>query len=93
MIKKSTDGGGPVAEWLSSQAPLRRPRVLPVQIPGTARTRHRSSGRVEAASHMPQLEGPSTKIDNYVMGGIGGEKSGGGKKKTKTEDWQQALAL
>src|SRR3712207_8203609 len=33
--KKSTDGGSPVAEWLSSHAPLRRPRVLPVQIPGT----------------------------------------------------------
>ena len=51
----------------------------------------RSSGRVEAASHMPQLEGPTTKIYNHILGGGGGwgEKS---RKKEKKKDWQQLLA-
>ena len=31
---------------------------------------------------MPQLEGPTTKIYNYVLGGFGGGE----------EDWQQLLA-
>ena len=31
---KSVSGAGPVAEWLSSHAPLWQPRVLPVQILG-----------------------------------------------------------
>ena len=35
---------------------------------------HRSSGHAEAASHMPQLEGPTTKICNYVRGGFGEKK-------------------
>ena len=39
-----------------------------------ARTWHPSSGHTEAVSHMPQLEGPATKIYNYVPGGIWGEK-------------------
>ena len=34
-------------------------------------TRHCSSGYVEAASHMPQLEGPAAKIYSYVPGGWG----------------------
>ena len=38
-----------------------------------------SSGHAEAASYMPQLEGPTTKIYNYVLGELG-EKQG---KKTK----------
>ena len=29
-----------------------------------------SSGRGEAASHMPQLEGPTTRIYNYAPGGF-----------------------
>ena len=37
---------------------------------------------------MPQLEGPATKIHNYVLGGLG-EKKQRGKRK---EDWQQLLA-
>ena len=32
---------------------------------------HCSSGHVEAAFHMPQLEGPTTKIYNYVRRGLG----------------------
>ena len=46
-----------------------------------ARTWHSSSGHTEAASHVPQLEGPTTKIYNSVLGGLGEEKQGGGKKK------------
>ena len=39
---------------------------------------------------MPQLEGPATKIYNYVPGGFGEIKQGG--KKRKIKDWQQLLA-
>ena len=35
---------------------------------------------------MPQLEGPTTKIYNYVLGGFGEEKQG------KKKDWQQLSA-
>ena len=34
---------------------------------------------------MPQLEGPKTKIYNYILGGFG-------EKKQKKKDWQQLLA-
>ena len=30
--------------------------------------------RVEVASHMPQPEGPTTRIYNYVLGSFGGKK-------------------
>ena len=33
-------------------------------------TWHHSSGHVEAASHIPQVEGPATRIYNYVPGGV-----------------------
>ena len=35
---------------------------------------------------MPQVEGPTTKIHNYVPGGFGEEKQ------KKKKDWQQLLA-
>ena len=38
---------------------------------------------------MPQLEGPATKIYNYVPGGIWGGKA---EKKKKRKDWPQLLA-
>ena len=38
------------------------------------------SGHAEAASHMPQLEGPIARIYNYVLGGFG-EKMKKKKKK------------
>ena len=38
-------------------------------------------GHAEAASHMPQLDRPTTKIYNYVPGGIWGNKKAGKKKK------------
>ena len=47
-------------------------------------------GHVEAVSHMPQLEGPTTKIYNYVLGGFGEKKTI--KKEEEEEDWQQLLA-
>ena len=36
---------------------------------------------------MPQLEGPATKIYNYVPGGIWGDKA-----EKKKKDWPQLLA-
>ena len=36
---------------------------------------------------MPQLEGPTTKIYNYILGGFGEKK-----KTKKKQDWQQMLA-
>ena len=38
---------------------------------------------------MPQLEGPTTKIYNYVLGGFGEGKK---KQEKKEKDWQQLLA-
>ena len=38
------------------------------------RTWHRSSGLAEAASHMPQLEGPATKTTQLCTGRLRGEK-------------------
>ena len=42
--------------------------------PGRGHGTHRSSGHAEAASHMPQLEGPTIKIHSYVPGGFGEKK-------------------
>ena len=42
---------------------------------------------LEVASHIEKLEGPTTRIYNYVLGGFGKKK-----KKEKKEDWQQMLA-
>ena len=50
------------------------------------RTWHRLSGHVEVASHIPQLEGPATKIYNCVQGGFGEIKA------EKKKDWRQLLA-
>ena len=69
-----------MAEWLSSCTPLQRPRFG-----SWAQTWYCSLGHVEAASHMPQLEGPTTKIYNYVLG-VFGEKKAGIKKKTNQID-------
>ena len=52
------------------------------QFESWARTWHCSSNHAEAASHMSQLEGPTTKIYNYVPGGFG-EKKGKNKKSLK----------
>ena len=67
-INNNREGAGPVAEWVSS-------RALCFGSPGFhqfgswAQTWHRSSGRVEVASHIAQLEGLTTRIYKYVWGG------------------------
>ena len=71
-----------MAEWLCSCALPQRPRVSLVWILGM--NMHCLSGHVEAASHMPQLEGPTSKIYNYVQEGCGEKK-----QKKKRKDWQQ----
>ena len=44
-----------------------------------------SSSHAEAASHIAQPEGPTTRIYNHVLGGFG-------EKKKKKKDWQEMLA-
>ena len=44
--------------------------------PGCGHGTTRSSGHDEAASHVLQLEGPITKVYNYVLGEIWGENAG-----------------
>ena len=41
---------------------------------------------------MPQLEGPTTKIYNYVLGGFGEKVKNKKEEEDKKEDWQQMLA-
>ena len=72
-----------MAEWLSSHTQLWQLGVSPVRIPG--RTWHRSSGHAEVASHIVQLEGPTTSIYNYVLGSFQ-------EKKKEKKDWQRMLA-
>ena len=67
------EGVGPVAEWLSSRAPLGGPRISLVRILWV-RTWHRSSGHVETASYIAELGGPTTRIYNYVPGVFGDKK-------------------
>ena len=75
-ILKFLYGASHTAEWLSSRTLLQWPRVLQVQILG--------SSHAEAASHIPEPEGPTIRIHNYVLGGFGEKKK---KKDRKKEDW------
>ena len=59
-------GACSMAERLSSCAPLWQPRFGSWE-----RTWPCLSGHVDVASHIPQLEGPATKIYNYVQGELG----------------------
>ena len=52
--------------------------------PGRRPTYH-SPSYAEAASHIEELEGPTSRIYNYVSGSFG-------EKEKKEEDWQQMLA-
>ena len=61
-----------MAEWLSSCVPLQQPGVH--WFGSWAQTTHHSSGHAEAASHMEELEGPTARIYNYVLGLWGGKK-------------------
>ena len=62
-----------MAEWLSSRAPLQVAQRFVSSNPGrghgTAHLNH-----AEAASHMPQLEGPTMKNIQLCTGGLWGEK-------------------
>ena len=58
-----------MAEWLSLSAPLQLPRVSLIR--SWVQTWHCSSDHAEVVFHMPQLEGPATKIYNYVLGPLG----------------------
>ena len=73
LLKYKMFGAGPVAEWLSSRAPLQGGPVFR-WFESWARTWHCSSGHAEAASHMPRLEGPTTKNIQLCTGGLWGEK-------------------
>ena len=64
-------GAGPVAERLSPSSLLWLGGQGFHRFRSWAQTWHRSSGHVEAASHMTQLEGCATKIYNYIPGGFG----------------------
>ena len=75
---------GLVAQQLNSHAPLWWPRFH--QFGFWAQSWHHSSGHAEAASHIAQPEGPTTRIYNYVLGGFGEKKKG---KEKEKEDWQQ----
>ena len=67
-----------MAEWLSSRAALRQPRVLPVHILGADMALLIKPSRQRP--HMPQLEGPTTKNTKLRTGGLWGAK---GKIKNK----------
>ena len=45
------------------------------------------------ASHMPQTEGPTTRIYNYVLGGFGEKerRRKGRERRRGKKDWQQML--
>ena len=62
-----------MAEWLSSHAPLQAAQLFR-WFESWAQTWHYSSNCAEAASHMPQLEGPTMKNIQLCTGGLWGEK-------------------
>ena len=64
---KTPSGAGSVAEWLSSRSAAAAQGLDPGHGHGTAR----QATLRWAASHITQLEGPATKIYNYVRGGEG----------------------
>ena len=70
--KSNKPGAGPMAEWLSSRTPLQAAQCFVGLNPG--RTWRCSSNHTEAKSHMPQLEGPTTKEYTTMYWGLWGEK-------------------
>ena len=69
VLKQTDVGAGPMAEWLSSCFHFGGPGFH--GFASWAQTWYCSSGHAEVASHIPQLEGPTTKIYSYVLGGFG----------------------
>ena len=73
MISIQETGAGPMAEWLSSHALLQAALCFIGSNPGRGYgTAHQD--HAEAASHMPQLEGPTTKNIQLCTGGLWGVK-------------------
>ena len=70
-----------MAKWLGLHTPLWWPWVSPVQILGVDPVPLLKP--TEAASHIAELEGPTTRIYNYALGGFG---------EREKKDWQQMLA-
>ena len=62
-----------MAEWLSSRALLQAAQCFVGSGPGRGQGAAHS-GRAGVASHMPQLEGPTTKNMQLCTGGLWGEK-------------------
>ena len=83
MSKIASTGTSLVAKWLSSCLCFGHPGLH--QFRSWLPTWHHSQSHAEAASHIAQPEGSTTRIYNHVLGGFG-------EKKKKEEDWQQMLA-
>ena len=74
-LKNELFRASPVAEWLSSHALLRQPRVSLVQILGADLALLIKP--CEVATHIAQPEGPATRVYNCVLRGFGGKKKMG----------------
>ena len=75
-----------MAEWLSLCTLPWQPGVSPVWILGTDVAS--SSSHAEAASHIAELEEPTTRIYNYVLGDFGEKKK---KKRLATQVRSRAI--
>ena len=71
-----------MAEWLGSCALLPWPGISLVWMDIGCRQGTDGWGPAEAASHMPQLEGPTTRNTRLCTGGLWGEKEKIEKKKS-----------
>ena len=63
-----------MAEWLSLRAPLQAAQCFVGLNPGHGHGTAHQTTHAEAASHMPQLEGPATKNIQLCTGGLWEEK-------------------
>ena len=70
-FKMAHSGASPVAKWFSS---LHSSGQGFHRFRSWTWTWHHSSGHVEAASHIPQLEALTTRIYNHVPGNFGEKK-------------------
>ena len=71
-VVKTKTGASPMAQWLSLQALLQRPGFC--RFGSWVQTWRHSSSHAEVVSHIAQLEGPTTRIYDYVLGGFGENK-------------------
>ena len=65
-----------MAEWLSLRAPLQAVQAAQCFVGSNPGCEHDTAhlNHAEAASHMPQLEGPTKKNIQLCTGGLWGEK-------------------